>query len=317
MDREYAMGSYILRRLLQLVPVVFGITLVLFVMLRLIPGDPASVLLGTHGTDEAIARINHEYGLDKPIIVQYGYFLRNLAELDFGTSIRFGVPVVQLLAPKLAVSLGIVALTIVLTCAMALPLGALSALRKDGVLDNVVRSVFMVLMLMPSFWVGILLIIFFSVQLGLFPVSGMGTGFVDNIYHLFLPALTIALSLTPVLVRSLRASVLEALRADYVKTARAKGLRERAVIVTHVFRNALIPAVTLLGLSIGGLMGGTVILEKVFALPGAGALLIDSIGTRDYPVVQAATLIFAALVILVNLLTDVAYALLDPRVRFS
>jgi peptide/nickel transport system permease protein len=211
----------------------------------------------------------------------------------------------------------VVGVTLVLTCAISIPLGILAALKKDSLLDNVVRSAFMVMMLMPSFWVGILLIIFFSIQLGLFPVSGFGTTPLDHLWHLFLPALTITLAITPVLVRALRASILEALAADYVKTARAKGLRERSVILAHVLRNALIPAMTLLGLSIGGLMGGTVILEKVFALPGAGALLIDSIGARDYPVVQAATLIFATLVILVNLITDVFYSLLDPRVRFG
>ncbi|HEY3230453.1 MAG TPA: ABC transporter permease, partial [Roseiflexaceae bacterium] len=186
-----------------------------------------------------------------------------------------------------------------------------------SLLDNAVRSVFVVMMLMPSFWVGILLIIFFSVQLRLFPVSGYGDGLLDHLWHLFLPALTLALAISPVLVRALRSSILEALDADYVRTARAKGLRERAVIVGHALRNALIPATTLLGLSIGGLMGGTVILEKVFSLPGAGALLIDSIGARDYPVVQAATLIFATLVILINLVTDIVYSFLDPRVRFG
>lgn len=311
------MGRYIARRLIQLVPVVFGITLVLFVMLRLIPGDPASAMLGERGTDEAVARINQQYGLDKPIYIQYLYYLRNLATLNLGTSIKYQVPVETLLFPKLRVSLSVVAVTIVLTCLISLPFGILAALKKDSMFDNVVRSGFMVMMLMPSFWVGILLIIFFSVKLKLFPVSGFGTGFVDNVWHLFLPALTISLAISPVLVRALRASILEALDADYVKTARAKGLQERTVLWMHVLRNALIPAITLLGLSIGGLMGGTVILEKVFALPGAGALLIDSIGVRDYPVIQAATLIFAALVILVNLATDVVYSLLDPRVRLG
>jgi peptide/nickel transport system permease protein len=311
------MGRYILRRLGQLVPVVFGITLVLFVMLRLLPGDPASAMLGERGTDEAIARINRAYGLDQPIYIQYGYYLRNLATLDLGESIKYQVPVAELLLPRLGVSLSVVAFTLLLTILIALPFGLLAAMRRDSALDNIVRAVFMVMMLMPSFWVGILLIIFFSVQLRLFPVAGFGTGLIDTIWHLFLPALTIALSIAPVLVRALRASILEALGSDYVRTARAKGLHDQAVVIRHVLRNALIPATTLLGLSIGGLMGGTVILEKVFALPGAGALLIDSIGARDYPVVQATTLIFAALVILVNLITDVIYSFLDPRVRFS
>jgi peptide/nickel transport system permease protein len=310
------MGRYIARRLVQLVPVVFGITLVLFVMLRLIPGDPSSVLLGERATDEAVERLNRQLGLDQPIYLQYVYFLRQLATLDLGTSIKYQIPVAGLLGQRLLVSLAVVGVTLVLTCVISLPLGILAALKKDSLLDNIVRSAFMVMMLMPSFWVGILLIIFFSIKLGLFPVSGFGTTPIDHLWHLFLPALTIALAIAPVLVRALRASILEALASDYVKTARSKGLRERSVILAHVLRNALIPATTLLGLSIGGLMGGTVILEKVFALPGAGALLIDSISARDYPVVQAATLIFATLVILVNLATDVVYSFLDPRVRF-
>ncbi|MEP7187902.1 MAG: ABC transporter permease, partial [Roseiflexaceae bacterium] len=268
-------------------------------------------------TDEAVQRLNHELGLDQPIYIQYGYFLRDLATLNLGTSIKYQIPVVKLLGQRLLVSLSVVGVTLVLTIVIAFPLGVLAALKKDSLIDNVVRSIFVVLMLMPSFWVGILLIIFFSVQLGLFPVSGYGSGLLDTLHHLFLPALTIALAITPVLVRALRSSILDALSADYVRTARAKGLRERAVITAHVLRNALIPAVTLLGLSIGSLMGGTVILEKVFALPGAGALLIDSIGARDYPVVQAATMVFATMVILVNLLTDIVYSYLDPRVRYG
>jgi peptide/nickel transport system permease protein len=311
------MGQYIARRLAQMIPVVFGITLVLFFLLRLIPGDPASVMLGERATDEAVARLNHQLGLDQPIYVQYVYFLRQLATLNLGTSIRYQIPVSELLGQRLLVSLSVVAVTLLLTGLIAFPLGILAALKKDSLLDNAVRSVFVVMMLMPSFWVGILLIIFFSVQLGLFPVSGYGDGLLDHLWHLFLPALTLALAISPVLVRALRSSILEALDADYVRTARAKGLRERAVIVGHALRNALIPATTLLGLSIGGLMGGTVILEKVFSLPGAGALLIDSIGARDYPVVQAATLIFATLVILINLITDIVYSFLDPRVRFA
>ena len=311
------MSQYIARRLVQLIPVVFGITLILFFMLRLIPGDPASVMLGERATDAAVARINHELGLDQPIYIQYGFFLRDLATLNLGTSIKYQVPVATLLGQRLLVSLSVVGVTLLLTIVIAFPLGVLAALKKDSLIDNAVRSLFVVLMLMPSFWVGILLIIFFSVQLGLFPVSGYGNGLLDSLHHLFLPALTIALAITPVLVRALRSSILDALSADYVRTARAKGLRESVVITAHVLRNALIPAVTLLGLSIGSLMGGTVILEKVFALPGAGALLIDSIGARDYPVVQAATMVFATLVILVNLLTDVVYSFLEPRVRFG
>jgi peptide/nickel transport system permease protein len=311
------MGQYIARRLVQLVPVVFGITLVLFFMLRLLPGDPATAMLGDRATDEAITRLNHHLGLDRPIYIQYFYFLRDLATFDLGQSIKYKVPVSSLLFRRLQVSLAVVGVTLILSCLISVPLGILAALKKNSLIDNIVRSTFMVLMLMPSFWVGILLIILLSVRLGLFPVSGYGSGFFDHLHHLFLPGLTIALGLSPILIRTLRSSILDALDADYVKTARAKGIRERTVVTTHVLRNALIPSMTLLGLSIGGLMGGTVILEKVFSLPGAGALLIDSIGARDYPVVQAATMIFAVMVILVNLATDVLYSLLDPRVRFG
>jgi len=311
------MGTYIARRLVQLVPVVFGITLVLFFLLRLIPGDPVSAQLGDHATDETVVRLNQHLGLDRPIYVQYAYFLRSLFTLDLGQSIKYKVPVSSLLFGRLQVSLSVVAVTLLLCCLISIPLGILAALKKDSLIDNIVRSTFMVLMLMPSFWVGILLIIIFGVRLRIFPVSGYGTSFFDHLHHLFLPALTISLGISPILIRTLRSSILDALSADYVKTARAKGLRESTVVTTHVLRNALIPSMTLLGLSIGGLMGGTVILEKVFSLPGAGALLIDSIGARDYPVVQAATMIFAALVILVNLATDVLYSLLDPRVRFG
>lgn len=311
------MGTYIARRLVQLVPVVFGITLVLFFLLRLLPGDPATAMLGDRATDAAVMRLNQHLGLDRPIYVQYVYFLRSLLTLDLGQSIKYGVPVSSLLFGRLQVSLSVVAVTLLMCCLISIPLGILAALKKDSLIDNIVRSTFMVLMLMPSFWVGILLIIFFGVRLRLFPVSGYGTTFVEHLRHLFLPALTISLGISPILIRTLRSSILDALNADYVKTARAKGLRESTVVTTHVLRNALIPSMTLLGLSIGGLMGGTVILEKVFSLPGAGALLIDSIGARDYPVVQAATMIFATLVILVNLGTDVLYSLLDPRVRFG
>jgi peptide/nickel transport system permease protein len=172
-------------------------------------------------------------------------------------------------------------------------------------------------MVMPSFWIGIMFLILFSIKVPLFPVAGYGDGFIDHLYHLLLPALTISLSLSPILIRSLRGSILDTLRSDYTRTARAKGLAERTVVVTHVLRNALIPTVTLLGISIGFLIGGTVIVERVFSLPGAGALMVESIAARDYPVVQAAALIFATIIILVNLATDIIYSFLDPRVRFD
>jgi peptide/nickel transport system permease protein len=308
-------GQYIARRLGQMVPVLFGITVVVFGLLQLIPGDPVTTILGMQARPEAVAALRQELGLDRPLWEQYLRYLGNLATLDLGDSLKYRVSVASLLGERLVVSLSLIAYATVLMIALSLPLGIVSALRKDGVFDQIMRVVLMVTLVMPAFWVGILFLTYFSVRWQLFPVAGFGETWREHLHHLFLPALTIALSITPILVRALRASILEAMGSDYVRTARAKGLREQAIVSAHVLRNALIPALTLLGLSVGYLMGGTVIVENVFALPGAGKLLIDAIAARDYPLVQSTTLVFAALVILVNLITDVTYTFLDPRVR--
>lgn len=310
-------GQYILRRLIQMIPVLLGVTIIVFSLVHLIPGDPAATMLGDKATIDNVARLRQAMGLDKPLYVQYFYYLRNLFELNLGTSILYRIPVASLIGQRMVVTLSLVACTGVLTTIISLPLGILAALKKDSLLDNIVRSSLMVTMVMPSFWSGIMLIIIFSIRFHLMPVSGWGKNPVDDVYHLILPALTISLGLAPILIRSLRTSILEALGTDYIKTARSKGLQERDVITVHVLRNALIPPVTLLGVSIGFLMGGAVIIERVFALPGEGALLIDSVTSRDYPVIQSATLIFSVLVILVNLATDILYSFLDPRVRFG
>lgn len=310
-------GRYILRRLIQLVPVVFGITIIIFTMLRLVPGDPAYAVLGEKATDAQIALMREKMGLNEPIYVQYGYYLRDLVQLDLGDSTKYREPVNSLIWERLRVSLAMVLMTAILTVLISLPLGIYAALKKDSLLDNIVRSTLMVTMVMPTFYSGIILIIIFAVKLDLFPVSGYGDNPIEQAKHLFLPGLALALGISPILIRTLRTSILEAIQSDYVKTARSKGLAEQAVISRHVLRNALIPTVTLFGISIGGLLGGAVITEKVFALPGAGALLVDSVAARDYATVQAATLIFAAMVIVFNLLTDVIYSFIDPRVRLG
>jgi peptide/nickel transport system permease protein len=308
-------GQFILRRLAQMVPVLFGITLVVFSLLQLIPGDPAISMLGIQARPESIAALREKLGLDRPLWEQYLRYVGNVLTLDLGESLKFKVSVASLLGERLEVSLALIVYATVLTVALSLPLGIISALRKDGLFDQVTRMLLMVTLVMPAFWVGILFLTYFSIKLQLFPVAGYGETWREHLHHLFLPALTIALSITPLLVRALRASILEAMASDYVRTARAKGLREQAVVMTHVLRNALIPAVTLLGLSVGYLLGGTVIIENVFSLPGAGKLLVDAISARDYPLVQSTTLVFALLVILINLLTDVIYTFLDPRVQ--
>ena len=310
-------GQLIARRLAQMVPVLVGVTLVAFALLQLIPGGPAVSILGIHATEESVAALRHQLGLDQPLWRQYLGYLHDVVTLNLGTSIKFKTSVESLLADRLPVSLWLALYAAVLTALIALPLGILSAIWKDSVFDQLVRVLMMVTMVMPAFWLGILLLLVFSVRLGLFPVSGAGEGPVDTLHHLFLPALTIATGIAPVIVRALRASMLEAMGSDYVRTARAKGLGDRGVVTGHVLRNALIAPLTLFGLSVGYLMGGTVIVENVFGLPGAGKLLIDSIGARDYPVVQSTTLVFAALVILVNLATDLVYTFLDPRVSLG
>jgi peptide/nickel transport system permease protein len=308
-------GHFILRRLVQMIPVLFGITLVVFGLLQLIPGDPATTMLGLQARPEAVAALRRELGLDRALWEQYLRYLGNVITFDLGDSLKFKVSVASLLGQRLEVSLVLIAYATVLMIVLSLPLGIISALRKDGIFDQVTRVVLMVTLVMPAFWLGILFLTYFSVKLQIFPVAGYGEGWREHLHHLFLPALTIALSIMPILVRALRTSILEAMASDYVRTARAKGLQERAVVSAHVLRNALIPALTLLGLSVGYLLGGTVIVENVFSLPGAGKLLVDAISARDYPLVQSTTLVFAILVIFVNLLTDVIYTFLDPRVR--
>jgi peptide/nickel transport system permease protein len=310
-------GQYILRRLIQMIPVVFGITVITFVLIRAIPGDPAQTMLGEKATDAQIALYREKMGLNDPIYVQYFYYVRDLVKLDLGTSTQYRVPVEDILWSRMKVSLSVMLMTLVLTTVISLPLGMLAALKKDSILDNIVRSTLMVTLLMPTFYTGILIIIILSIKIDLFPTAGYGEGFIDHVRHLFLPGLTLALGIAPILIRTLRTGILEAMTSDYVKTARSKGLKEQTVVTRHVLRNALIPTVTLLGISVGAIIGGTVVTEKVFALPGAGALLVDAINARDYSTVQAAVMVVAVLVVLVNLATDIVYSFIDPRVRLG
>jgi peptide/nickel transport system permease protein len=241
-------GQYIVRRLALMIPVLFGITVVVFSLLQLIPGDPATTILGTQARPESVAALRHELGLDRPLWEQYLRYMQNVVTFDLGKSLKFKTSVVSLLPGRLEVTLALITYATVLTIAISLPLGIVSALRRNGIFDQVTRAFLMVTLVMPAFWVGILFLTFFSIRLQLFPVAGYGDGWQEHLHHLFLPALTIALSIAPLIVRALRTSILEGLGSDYVRTARAKGLREQAVVSTHVLRNALIPAVTLLGL---------------------------------------------------------------------
>ncbi len=309
--------SYMLRRLAQTVPVVFGVTILVFFLIHLVPGDPARTMLGLRATDARVAQLHHQWGLDRPLPVQYGLFMKHLVHGDLGSSIYYNSSAASLIVDRLGPTLWLLAYTTVLSILIAVPLATIAATKKDSFRDQVVRVIPLTGLGMPAFWVGIMLILFFALKLRWFPVAGYGTGFAGHLHAMFLPSLTVTLAIAPILIRSLRASMLNVLEADYVTTARSKGLPERRVLVRHVLRNAVISTVTVLGLNIGFLVGGTLIVEKVFALPGIGALMVDSIFNRDFPVVQGITLVFAILVVLINLTTDIVYSLLDPRVKFD
>ena len=300
-----------------MVPPFFIIMFVVFLMVRLLPGDPASAVLGDRATEEDIARINAQLGLDKPILVQFGIFVKDFFRGDLGDSISFRIPVTTLILQRVPVTIFLTLYGAVLAVILAVPLAFLAAVRRNTVTDNVIRAVFQVGLSMPTFYVGLLLLTLLGAQLGLFPIGGYGDTFGEHLYHLFLPALTLGLNLAAILMRTLRASIIEVLTAEYVDFARAKGLATRVVMLKHVLRNALISTITLLGLNIGALFGGAVITETVFAIPGVGRLMVDSIFGRDYPMVVGLTLTFAILVSLAFLLTDLAYAQLDPRVDMA
>lgn len=309
--------SFVGRRLLQLVPVAVGVTIVVFFMIHLIPGDPALTILGIHATPHTIALLRSEWGLNRPLISQYWLFMERLLHGNLGQSLIYGVPARTLILQRLPATLFLIIYAAIVAVLISVPLSMLAATKKDGIRDHVVRAVPLVGLGMPAFLIGYLLIIIFAINLHWFPVSGYGTDFQSHLYYLFLPALTVAIALSPVVIRSLRAGMLSVLGADYITTARSKGVPSRRLFVRHVLRNAVIPAVTVLGINIGFLIGGTVIIEYVFDIDGIGQLMINSIFQRDFPVVQGVTLVFAILVVLVNLLTDVAYAALDPRVSFD
>jgi peptide/nickel transport system permease protein len=312
------LGEYVGRRLLQMIPVILGVTVLVFFMIHLVPGDPARTILGNQATPARVALVRHAWGLDKPLYVQYWKFMGRIAHGNLGNSLFYGVSAGHLVLQRLPVTLWLIILSAIFAVCIAVPLAAIAATKADRAPDHVVRAVPLVGLGFPAFWVGIVLLLIFGLHAGrLFPVGGYGSGFLGHLHSMILPALTVALGLAPILIRSLRASLLEVLESEYVTTARSKGISEKRVMRKHALRNAIISTVSVLGVNIGYLVGGTLVIEQVFALPGIGQLMINSIFQRDFPVVQAVTLVFAVMVVLVYLLTDVAHALLDPRVRFE
>jgi peptide/nickel transport system permease protein len=297
--------------------VLFGVTLIIFGMIHLVPGDPAFLILGDRATEAKAAELRHQLGLDQSLPLQYWHFISGVFHGNFGMSLLYRQPVNSLVFRRIPVTFFLTGYAMVLTAIITLPISLWAATHKNKLSDHLIRAGFLFALTTPSFWLGILLILLFSLRLHLFPVAGYGENFAQHLRYLFLPSFTLALQLSAVLIRNLRNGIINTLDSDFVRTARAKGLGNRTVLIGHVLRNALVSTVSIFGLQFGGLIGGTVVIETVFAIPGIGQLLFQSITARDYPVVQAITVITAFLVIVVNLIVDLSYSFLDPRVSYE
>ncbi len=316
------MIGYIVQRLLVGILVVFGVVTIVFFSLELAPGDPVSMLVpadagGATGA-EMVAAIRAKYGLDKPLVVRYGIYLRNLVHLDLGRSIETDQPVARTLLVRYPATLELTVCGLFVALLIALPVGIISAVRQNTLLDNISRVLALGAISLPSFWLGLLLMLLFSLKLRWLPASGRGgpPWTWEGLRSMIMPAVTLGAMASGILMRLTRSSMLEVLRADYLKTARAKGMAEGRVVWRHALRNALIPVVTSLGLQVGTLLGGTVVIETVFAWPGIGRYAIQGINGKDFPVVQGAVLAMALGFVIVNIVVDVLYSLIDPRVTY-
>src|SRR5579871_4671055 len=314
------MAAFLIRRFAEAIPVVFLATLVIFLGMRLIPGDPALVLAGQDATPESLAAIRQANGLDKPVPVQYVVWLNIAVHADFGVSFFTHTPVATLLAQRAPATLELGLAAMLLTVLLSIPTGVVAAVKSHGPLDWLLSSFNGLAVAVPGFWLGILAILLFSLALGWLPPGGRGDLMRDPLLELkflVLPAITLALPGVAAVSRLVKSSMLEVLHDDYVRTARAKGVAEPGVVMAHALRNALVPVVTLLGLQFGRLLGGAVVTESVFSWPGLGRLIRDSISNRDYAVVQATLLLLVVTFVVINLLTDVLYGVLDPRIRLT
>lgn len=303
------------RRLAQAIPVLLIITVAAFSVIHLVPGDPARVMLGSRATDEAVQVLREQLGLDKPLVTQYLDFLKAAVQLDFGDSLFQRTAIGPIVAARAVHSLALVAYAVLISLIIAVPLALLSAIRRNLLADHVVRALTTLAFCMPSFWTALLLVLLFSIRLKFFPTSGLGDSPLAYLASLTLPAVSIGLYLTPILLRSLRASLIQTLGAEFVEAARARGFGDARILFKHVLRNSLIAMLTILGINVGFLISGAVIVENVFSIPGLGSLMVAAIVQRDYPVIVALTLVFGVVVVAANFLVDLSYALLDPRIR--
>lgn len=309
------MLRFALTRLAQTLPVLVGVTLVVFALIHLVPGSPARTALGVRATPAAVEKLEHQWGLDRPLPVQYANFVSRAVRGDLGQSTSYHRPTAEIVRERAPVTAWLVAYSTILASLIAVPLATLAASRPGGARDGAVRLFTVAGLGIPSFWLGVMLIQWLAVDGGLFPPSGFGEGIGGHLQSMFLPSLTVALAMSPLLARSLRAAMVKIATAEFVTTARSKGLSTWQVTSRHVLRNAVVPVIAVLAVNVGFLIGGTVVVEKVFALPGLGDLMFEAIARRDFQVVQGVTLVLAVLVVLVNLLADLLHARLDPRVR--
>ena len=307
--------AFLLKRPIQLIPVLLGISLITFILIQMTPGDPVRIMLGPKASEDAIAFVRARYGLDQPVLVQYFYFLLNAVRGDFGQSIIYRSPVGPVILERLAPTLFLILYGLTLSVTFTLALATAAARSRGRWLDQVIRLVCVGSVGIPSYFVGLMLILGLCLKFKLFPVSGYAPTILDNIYHLLLPALTIAIGVTPILTRNLRATFIQQMDADYATAGRSKGLPERYIFGRHVFWNSLLPTINLMGVVVSFLIGGTVVIENVFNIPGLGQALIRAVLTRDYFVVQAVTLVLACGIVVTNFLVDVVTVLLDPRVK--
>lgn len=308
---------YAFVRLLHAVPVVIGVTLFTFIAMQLVPGDPIRIMMHGRISDAEVSAIYERLGMDRPLPVQYAEFIGRAFTGDLGESIVQHAAVSTLVSEKFAPTLWLLGTGTMLSVLIAIPLGLVSAARANRPVDHLIRAASMVGFAMPPFWIGLLLIFGLGIGLGWFPISGYGEGAIGHLRHMILPGLTIAFFLAPILAQSLRASLLEVLASDHIEVARARGLPEWRIVGKHALRNALIPVLTVLAVNVSWLVSGAVVVESVFALPGLGSLLIRSVGYRDFPLIQGLALVFAVIVVVVNLLADLGYALVDRRVMRS
>jgi peptide/nickel transport system permease protein len=313
------MGRYILHRVLGMLAVMFVVVTIVFVIVRIAPGDPAAVMLGPEATPQDVAALRARLGLDRPLLVQYALFLSQLVRGDLGDSIFLNRPVLTTLAERVEPTFFLTLFSLLIASVIAIPIGILSAYRRGSLFDQATTTLAMLAASIPSFWLGLLLIQIVAVRWGILPVSGYGgpgAGIMVRLSHLILPSLALGIVSSALILRFTRASMLDVLGDDYVRTARSKGLGEFKVVMKHAFKNALIPILTVLGLTAALLVSGAVVTETVFSLPGIGSLVVSAVLRRDYPVIQGALLVIAALYVLINFLIDMLYLAVDPRVRY-